>query len=481
VEAIAMHTGVIETNPDTLRVPARWCRALVLLAITMHVVACGRSSGSLIVVDPAVALNRAQIEAAAAPLVDLGVTLAIFTVANGDASGDDFTRRLDTAGLLRSGQIAPATIALYVSFEPHYSEFRAGANWSFALPDATLRAIRLETLNPALRAGNSTGAVVASLAALNESVRFGPFGVRRDYAGAALWIIVGAGIVLLLIGPRAFADWLRWSRLGQFCSLALAALWVRTPPGRAQAQHRFMAQLDLARKRVQVAATEAHTTRQNLEIVTDNLQAQLESADREYALLELRASDDLALPAALDALTSAYRRLREDLVKFDRNLKQQAAAMSTRATQARERIARVETSFQRASVPSRRARKTRRTISAPGRQRLAELQARQAQLDQQHAAFEPAALTLAERQDRLAQLAQDYAALYLDATNLWQAECPRDYAGLINAQRAQSYGSATSDSSYSSSSTSSASSSSDYSSDWSSTSSSDSSSDGGTW
>jgi hypothetical protein len=461
----------------------RLLRALASLAIAGLAAACGRAPGGVVFVDQAAALDRARVEAAARPLIELGVTLAVFSVANGDQRGDDFTRRLDTAGLLRSGQIAPTALALYVSFEPRYSELRAGGDWSSALPDATLRDIRLNLLNPALRNGDATGGIVTVLAALDERARFGPFGVRRDYAVAALWIIVGVGMVLLLIGPRTIIDRLRWSRTGQFCHQAATSVWARTPPGRAQAQRRLAAQIDRARQHAQAAATEAHTTRQAIGIISADLQARLERADHTFAQLEQPASDDARLPAALDALTSVYRRLREDLAQFDRNLQQQAAAMAARAAQAQERIARVQTSFQRASAPARRSWKTRRAISADGRQQLGELQARQAQLDQQRAAFEPAMLTLAERQDRLAQLTHAYATLFDDATALWQTECPRDYAGStrsLNAQRTQSYNSATSDTSVSSPSSSSTSSSSDYSSDWSS-SSSEPSSDGGTW
>ena len=211
------------------------------------------------------------------------MTLAVFSVANGDTRGDDFTRRLDAAGLLRSGQIAPSAIALYISFEPRYSEFRAGGDWSAVLPDATLRDIRLNQLNPALRNGNASGGVVAALAALDERARFGPFGIRRDYILVALWIIIVGGMFLLVIGPSAIVDWLRWSRAGQFCHDTVANLWARTPPGRAQAQRRFSAQLDLARQRAQAAATEARTTRQGIELIPDDLQARLQRADHTYA------------------------------------------------------------------------------------------------------------------------------------------------------------------------------------------------------
>src|SRR5215207_1865878 len=104
----------------------RVIRVIAVLSIAVLAASCGRAPGGLVLVDQAAALDRAQIETAAAPLIELGITVAVFSVANGDQRGDDFTRRLDAAGLLRSGQIAPSAIALYVSFEPRYSEFRAG-------------------------------------------------------------------------------------------------------------------------------------------------------------------------------------------------------------------------------------------------------------------------------------------------------------------------------------------------------------------
>jgi len=99
-------------------------RVLAAIAIAVLAASCGRAPAALVFVDPAAALDRAQVEAAARPLIELGMTPAVFSVANGDTSGDDFTRRLDAAGLLRSGQIAPSAIALYISFEPRYSELR---------------------------------------------------------------------------------------------------------------------------------------------------------------------------------------------------------------------------------------------------------------------------------------------------------------------------------------------------------------------
>jgi hypothetical protein len=463
----------------------RVLRALAICAIAVLVASCGRVRGGLVFVDQAAALERARVETAATRLNELGVTLAVFSVANGDAAGDDFTRRLDAAGLLRSGKIVPDAIALYISFEPRYSELRAGGDWSAALPDATLRDVRVNLLNPALRNGDATGGVVAALAALDERARLGPFGLRRDYAPLALWIFIVIGLFVLVIGPRSFVDWLRWSRPGQWCHSVMADLWARTPPGRAQVQRRFAAQLDLARQRVQAAASQARATRLAIKLVPDDLQARLDRAEHTYTELEQRAPDQ-ALPAVLGALSGEYRQLHEDLAAFDRKLKQQSAGLLSQAAQAHERIARVQTSFKRAATPSRRAKKNRRAISAGGQQQLSKLQARQAQLDQQRAAFDPAGLSLAERQDRLAQLTRDYAALFAEATALWQAECPRDYSAALSPQRASAYDSSSSYSSSSSydsshSSPTSTSSSSDYTSDWSSSSSSEPSSDGGTW
>jgi hypothetical protein len=455
-------------QPRKITSTIRMVRVLALLVVAALAASCGRAPGELVFVDQAAALDQAQAEAAAAPLRELGATVALFSVANGDTSGDDFTRRLEAAGLLRSGQIAPATIALYVSFEPRYSELRAGTDWSTALPDATLRAVRLETLNPSLRAGDATGGMVAALAALDERARYEPFGIRRDYAAAALWICIVAGMFLLVVGPRSLGDWLRWGPLGRCATW----LWTRTPPGRAQARRRFMAQLDLARQQLQAAAAEARTMRQEMPLVADDLQARLERASGKYAQLELQAPDDPALLEALSALASEYRKLHTDLVAFERRLKQQAATLSARAAQAGERIARVQTSFQRTNTGSRRARKSKRTISAGGQQRLIELQARQAQLDQQRAA--------AESRDQLAQLTHDYEILFGEATALWQSECPHDYAASVKTQHSPAYDSQSYASSYSSPRTSTTSSSYDYSSDWSSPSS-EPSSDGGSW
>src|SRR6188508_1851377 len=94
----------------------RVLRALAVCAIVVLTASCGRARGGLVFVDQAAALERVRVEAAAAPLNQLGVTLAVFSIANGDATGDDFSRRLDAAGLLRSGKISADAIALYISF-----------------------------------------------------------------------------------------------------------------------------------------------------------------------------------------------------------------------------------------------------------------------------------------------------------------------------------------------------------------------------
>lgn len=185
---------------------------LVLLAL---LAACAAPAGRL-VVDDAEALERDAIAAAAAPLLGRGASVGVFVAAQGDATGADFDRRLAAAGLREGEAIAPAALAVYISLAPRYSELRAGARWSADLPDATLRAIRLETLNPALREGAMGAGLAATLAALDERLA-SPSPWRRLQQAAAYTLVAAALLAALWLSPA-----------GQ----PLARLWRRSPPGR---------------------------------------------------------------------------------------------------------------------------------------------------------------------------------------------------------------------------------------------------------
>jgi hypothetical protein len=184
--------------------------------LALLVAGCGAATGGrLLLVDPAGQLDRAQVEAAGRPLLVRGVALVVIAAPAGDESGADFTRQLDTAGLLRAGRIAPNAIALYVSFAPRYSELRAGADWSGRLPNEALREIRLGTLNPALRAGAASDGVAATLAALDAQLAASPFGMS-----VSRWAwLAGVAALLLVLVSHPLRGWLSLARSGWEASL----------------------------------------------------------------------------------------------------------------------------------------------------------------------------------------------------------------------------------------------------------------------
>ncbi len=113
------------------------------------------------------------------------------------------------------------------SREPRYSELRAGSRWSKALPPEALRAIRQETLNPALRAGGFADGVAATLAALDARIA----NTSTFWGTATSWLPYA--VVLAFIGFFAsllFDDQVRWLKkplagvaAGAAAGLALAA------------------------------------------------------------------------------------------------------------------------------------------------------------------------------------------------------------------------------------------------------------------
>lgn len=123
------------------------------------------SPGELIINDETERLSRGRVAEAAAPLLQRGATIAIFIVERGENNGNDLTNRLARAGLqgYSYDRIVPHAIAIYVSYEPRYSELRAGKNWSEALSQDALHDIRTDALNPALRNGDVTAGVVETL------------------------------------------------------------------------------------------------------------------------------------------------------------------------------------------------------------------------------------------------------------------------------------------------------------------------------
>ncbi len=158
------------------RLARRAHRVIVALALALLLLLPrgAASQAALFFVDEAGALDRARVEAAVGPLRARGALVAVVVVASGDDNGEDFARRLDAAGLLARDAIVSDGIAIYVSMTPRYSQLRVGSCWSSALPNSTLAAIRQSTLNPSLQAGDFTGAVTATLQALDAGIVAGP-------------------------------------------------------------------------------------------------------------------------------------------------------------------------------------------------------------------------------------------------------------------------------------------------------------------
>jgi hypothetical protein len=442
------------------------------------------------------------LEAAARPLIERGVALAVIAAPSGDESGADFTRRLDAAGLLRAGRIAPDAIALYISFAPRYSELRAGTDWSARLPNEALREIRLDILNPALRSGAASDGVAAALAALDARLGAGPFG-----GAASRWLWFAGAVVLLILASSTLRGWLSLARSGWEASppgRLVARLWDHSPPGRALARRRLAGEIDRARRRLARSAAAARHGLADGTPSTADLVARLEQLDRREAALAQRTMAEPDLPPELDALGEDYRRLSVDIAARLRELGRWSASLLSAAKAARGIVERVSATFQGASKSrhprAKRATKLRRVlpddigskrreISEAGQLQIAALRGACQQLDRQRAGLGSLGLSAPDLVERQQRLAGEYDALRQAAIALWQAEAPWAYQAYLAAQASASaaagsaseaYSSYT-ETSYASGSSADISSSSDYSGSSDYGSSSQPSSDGGSW
>lgn len=190
----------------------------ILLTIVLVTLwsACATTPGKLVLRDETSALDPAQVAAAAAPLLARGAIVAIVVVERGDDTGEDLTRILAAEGLLANSQVIPEALVMYVSYEPHYSELRAGTRWSARLPDAALREIRTSVLNPALRA-DRLGAGVADTLATAENRLANPPLLERIGTWATGVVLAGLALFAFVLSPAG-------ARLGHW--------WRRSPPGR---------------------------------------------------------------------------------------------------------------------------------------------------------------------------------------------------------------------------------------------------------
>jgi hypothetical protein len=468
----------------------RWGRLALLWLTLMLAAGCGAApEGRLLLVDEAARLDRARLEAAARPLLDRGAALAVIAVPAGDDNGADFTRRLDAAGLLDAGRIAPQAIALYVSYAPRYSEIRAGTDWSARLPNEALRAVRLEVLNPALRADASSEGVAAALDALDARIEAGPPGGRGDRLAWVLYAAIAAvALLTLAYGPlqhglyAARRAWLE-SPPGQL----LARLWQRSPPGRARARRELARRIQAAQQQLARSADGAHQDFATLAVSAPDFADRLRECDARRAELERCTTDQPDLLLALQALWEDYQLLSADITRRRQDLERGAGNLQQAAKGAAAMIERVEATFQRARKATRSRRKSaykpRPEISEAGRQRLADLRAALQQIDQQRAALAQVALPALELIERQKRLASEYDALASDATELWKTECPWAYQAYVVSQaqdRAPSFAASDTSDAYSGS-TASSNSSFDSGSSFDYGSSSEPSGDGGAW
>lgn len=457
------------TSSSLWRVPTF---AALLFALSLLLAGCGSAPGRLVLLDEGRALDPARVEAAAEPLVGRGATVAVFVVSQGDGRGEDFARRLDSAGLLRDGRIAPRAIGVYVSSAPRYSELRVGEPWSGAVSSDELERIRREVLNPALRDERFTDGIAAAVAAIESPVA----GYER-WSGAVriLPVALAVAATLLLI----FGSSLWWTVRESPPGRLVAWLWARTPPGRGAERRRREQASGAARRALEDSMRRAHGRLEDLKKLTATPWVSCDELDRRYAGLLGRSADDAGLADELQALRAEYEQVAAQLSALTHSYSQLASA----ASGAREQVGRTRAAFDRPPprVQRRKGGGTSwRPVSAAGVEQLAALQARLGDLDVRRAALALASSGDGALQQQLKELLRAYQALAAEGESLWRRERPEAYAAHIARLRAADTDWSTDSSSAGSSYGSSGSSSS--SSDWSSSSSSDwssSSSDSG--
>jgi len=295
---------------------------ILVLATVLLLSGCAAASGRLLLVDEAVALDRARIEAAAAPLIARGAIVAVVVAKSGDEQGADFVRRLQATELLRGDVIVADGIALYVSLDPRYSELRAGGRWSSALPSDALRAVRQDVLNPALRAGNFTDGVAATLAVLDTRIAGGSSPLA--WLGTAIrWLIyVLSAVVMLFFAVvllKPLLDWLKdvWLRSPP----GRLSVWLleQTPPGRRRAAQRRTARAADMLRFTKSRSDAAHEYLSALVASSEQrkaLRVRLDALDKRRHELARHTSYDAALIRDLEQLYQDYGPLLDECHKY---------------------------------------------------------------------------------------------------------------------------------------------------------------------
>ncbi len=196
----------------------RTARMLALLALFLTVlVSPVLAQSNPTIVDETGNLDVAAVQRAAQPLVARGAQVGIFLVQRGGE--DDALRRYQRAGLASGNAINPDVIAIYVSFDPRYSEIAYGDRWNAALrTNNNSETIRQNQLNPGLASGNATRGVVDALTQIERSIAAPPVPAGGTTVNINPVPIVAGVIFLVLLavaGPMLWSSFQKRRRAAQ--------------------------------------------------------------------------------------------------------------------------------------------------------------------------------------------------------------------------------------------------------------------------
>jgi uncharacterized membrane protein YgcG len=208
-----------------LLIHARKAGALALLTLLLAaLVAPALAQSNPTIVDETGNLDAAAVRRAAAPLVERGAQVGVFLVQRGGE--DDALRRYQRAGLASGSAINADAIAIYVSFDPRYSEIAYGDRWNAALrTNDNVETIRQNQLNPGLASGNTTRGVVDALTAIERSIASPPVPAGGTIVNINPVPIVAGVIFLVLL---AVAGPMLWSSFQKRRAAAKALEATRT-------------------------------------------------------------------------------------------------------------------------------------------------------------------------------------------------------------------------------------------------------------
>jgi hypothetical protein len=174
---------------------------LLLVAAPGLVLAQGR----LIFTDETGNLNRNQVAQAAQPLLNRGLTVAVYAVNQG-GEADMLSRLRDAGQLSGDGRARTNLLVIYVSQNPRYSAIRYGDSLNAALDvNNNAEAIRVGTLNAGLSAGDFTTGFSNTLRAVENAIANPPVpgGGSVTNIDPTPLVIGGAGV--LGVGATAYA------------------------------------------------------------------------------------------------------------------------------------------------------------------------------------------------------------------------------------------------------------------------------------